>query len=139
MYTFVDGMKIKPSLTFKIFVLSVLAAAFGCMEKPAPLKPMEEVKTEAAQMTLEELKQAAKEHVLKIMEKKRPLSQLETEYKALSQTAPAGAKLQKLNEQLGRLRSEINGRAMRYHVYRARIEEQGGVAPKIRDFERGNG
>ena len=133
-------MKIKPSLIFvlRILVVLVCTALPGCHERPVLLKPMEEVEAEAARMSLEELKQAAKEHVLKIIEKKRPLEQLEAKYRALSAQKPASPELNKLNEQMGRLRSEINGRAMRSHVYRYKIEEKGDTAPKIRDFERGN-
>ena len=119
-----------------LFAASLLSLPlFGCAEKTEPLKPLDQVKMEVDILSIEQLQEAAKEHVLKIMEKKPKLRTLEEKIEKLSSSGTSSRKIEKLEEKVGELGAEVNQRALRYNVYAKKIREQGGHVPKIRDYE----
>lgn len=128
-------MSTKPLLQI-LFATSLLSLTLsGCAEKPEPLRPLDKVKIEVETLSLEELQSAAREHVLKIMEKKPKLQKLEAKIERLTSKGASAEKTENLKKKAGELRAEVNQRALRYNEYAKKIKEQGGRVPKIRDYE----
>ncbi len=111
-----------------LFVLmaSVIVGVVGCGKKADENKPIEEVKSEAATMSVDDLKDMAAAYKDKITAKKADLEKLTAKLKEIPITEMLGEDAKQIKADMENITKSVKNLTDRFQIYYNKFKEQGG-------------
>ncbi len=118
-------MKETKNILYCLLVLCSLVL-FGCGKKADENKPLNEVKAEAEQMSVGELRSMAMKHKNAILAKEPEVKKLADQLKKIPVTEMLGPEAKEIKAEMDALSKSISALKQRFQVYYDKLEEKGG-------------
>jgi uncharacterized coiled-coil DUF342 family protein len=118
-------MKEAKYILFCALVLCSLVL-FGCGKKADESKPIGEVKAEAEQMDLKQLKAMATKYKEAILAKQPEIKKLTDKLKEIPVTKMLGEEAKEIKAEIDALNKSVSALKERFQVYYDKLKEQGG-------------
>jgi len=104
----------------------------GCGKKADEGKPISEVKAEAEQMSIAELKAIAMKYKKAILAKEPEIEKLTDELKKIPVAKMMGEEAKEIKAELDALNKSVSALKKRFAVYYSKLKEQGGDVSDLR-------
>jgi len=118
-------MKETKNILYCLLVLCSLVL-FGCGKKADENKPLNEVKAEAEQMSVGELRSMAMKYKNAILAKEPEVKKLADQLKKIPVTEMLGPEAKEIKAEMDALSKSISALKQRFQVYYDKLEEKGG-------------
>ncbi len=106
-----------------IFCMSII---FGCGKKADENKPLSEVKAEAAEMDMNDLREMALKYKEAILAKLAEAGELKNELKEIPLKEMLGEKAKALKQELEPIMKSVNALKERFKIYYAELKKKSG-------------
>jgi peptidoglycan hydrolase CwlO-like protein len=119
-------MKFTKSIILICVLIPGLLTLCGCEKNVDESKPLDQIKTEAENMSIEKLRAKAMEYKDAIMSKKAEIDKLSSKIDEIPVTEMMGEEAKQLKSDLDDLNQSISALQERFEVYYNQLKEQGG-------------
>ena len=119
-------MKIAKKMAFYFCLALCTAALFGCSKKADENKPISEIKTEAEQMSLDQLRSAAMSYKDAILAQKTEVEKFAAKLKDIPVTKMLSTEAKDLKTEINTLNKSISALTDRFKIYYQKLKEKGG-------------
>lgn len=120
----------KAGRTLFFFTVAAMFLA-GCGKKADTTKPVEQIKSEVQNMTVNDLEANAKAYAREIAAKRVVVEKIAQEIKAFSVKDLMGEKANVIKEKISKIDAEVSALTERYQVYFDKYREKGGDISRI--------
>lgn len=126
-------MKLSKSLILICVLIPGLLTLCGCEKNVDESKPLNQIKNEAENMSVEKLRTTAMEYKDAIMSKKAEIDKLSSKIDEISVTEMMGEEAKQLKTELDDLNESISALRERFEIYYNQLKEKGGDLSGLKD------